>query len=202
MYSLGMEPPTILFSKTIPLRDGCRSRSEESQRRGLGREVQRRRTSAVGCGAPQPEWLLGSSVLGRSAPNDNRSEIGRVHPAFSHAGHISTARGLRVSHNPRCGLPGDREHRPEGGHVDRKTFLRTVCGLGVCGCVASLDPPEALAAAPRQAPDQRLAFARYQVAKMAGFMAVGTTAPCRAPASSRCTRPTSSSRTPVGREST
>ena len=62
--------------------------------------------------------------------------------------------------------------------MDRKAFLKTVCGLGVCGCVASLvDPPEALAAAPQQAPDQRLAFARYQVAKMAGFMAAGTTAP-------------------------
>jgi hypothetical protein len=62
--------------------------------------------------------------------------------------------------------------------VDRKGFLKTVCGLGVCGCVASLvDPPEALAAAPEQAPDQRLAFARYQVANMVGFMAAGTTGP-------------------------
>ncbi len=62
--------------------------------------------------------------------------------------------------------------------MDRKAFLKTVCGLGVCGCVASLvDPTEALAAAPQQAPDQRLAFARYQVAKMAGFMAAGTAAP-------------------------
>jgi hypothetical protein len=57
-------------------------------------------------------------------------------------------------------------------------FLKTVCGLGVCGCVASLvDAPEALAAAPEQVPDQRLAFARYQVAKMVGFMAGGTAAP-------------------------
>jgi hypothetical protein len=62
--------------------------------------------------------------------------------------------------------------------VDRNAFLRTVCGLGVCGCVASLvDPPEALAAPPEQMPDQRLAFARYQVAKMVGFMEAGTTAP-------------------------
>ncbi len=62
--------------------------------------------------------------------------------------------------------------------MDRKAFLKTVCGLGVCGCVASLvDPPEALAATPEQAPDQRLAFARYQVAKMVGFMAAGTAAP-------------------------
>jgi hypothetical protein len=62
--------------------------------------------------------------------------------------------------------------------VDRKAFLKTVCGLGVCGCVASLvDPPEALAAAPQQASDQRLALARYQIAKMVGFMEAGTTAP-------------------------
>jgi hypothetical protein len=62
--------------------------------------------------------------------------------------------------------------------VDRKAFLKTVCGLGVCGCVASLvDPPEVLAAPPGQVPDQRLAFARYQVAKMVGFMSAGTTAP-------------------------
>jgi hypothetical protein len=62
--------------------------------------------------------------------------------------------------------------------MDRKRFLKTVCGLGVCGCVASLvDPPEALAAAPEQVPDQRLAFARYQVAKMVGFMAAGASAP-------------------------
>jgi hypothetical protein len=62
--------------------------------------------------------------------------------------------------------------------VDRKAFLKTVCGLGVCGCVASLlDPTEALAATPKQVPDQRLALARYQVAKMVGFMAAGTAAP-------------------------
>ena len=62
--------------------------------------------------------------------------------------------------------------------MDRKTFLKTVCGAGVCGCVASLvDPPEALAAIPEQVPDQRLAFARYQVAKMIGFMATESNAP-------------------------
>ena len=42
--------------------------------------------------------------------------------------------------------------------MDRKAFLKT-CGLGVCGCVASLvDPPEVLAATPDQVPDQRLAI--------------------------------------------
>jgi hypothetical protein len=34
-----------------------------------------------------------------------------------------------------------------------------------------------LAASSADVPDQRLAFARYQVAKMVGFMAAGTTAP-------------------------
>lgn len=58
--------------------------------------------------------------------------------------------------------------------MDRKTFLETVCGLGVCGCVASvLDPPDALAAEQPEAVDQRLAFARYQVANMVRFMAAG-----------------------------
>jgi hypothetical protein len=62
--------------------------------------------------------------------------------------------------------------------VDRKTFLKTACGLGVCGCVASLvDPIAALAATPEQAPDRQLAFARYQVARMVGFMAAGPAAP-------------------------
>jgi hypothetical protein len=62
--------------------------------------------------------------------------------------------------------------------VDRTAFLRTVCRLGLCGCVASVvDPTEVLAASASEVPDQRLAFARYQVAKMVGFMAAGTTAP-------------------------
>jgi hypothetical protein len=62
--------------------------------------------------------------------------------------------------------------------VNRKEFLKSACGLGVCGCVLSvLDPPEARVATPAEVPDQRLAFARYQVAKMAGLMAAGPTAP-------------------------
>jgi hypothetical protein len=62
--------------------------------------------------------------------------------------------------------------------MNRKEFLKNACGLGVCGCVFGLrDLPEALAATTAQAPDQRLAFARYQVAKMVGFMAADTTAP-------------------------
>ena len=62
--------------------------------------------------------------------------------------------------------------------MNRKEFLKNACGLGVCGCVlGALDPSDVLAAATAQAPDQRLAFARYQVAKMAGFMAADATAP-------------------------
>ena len=62
--------------------------------------------------------------------------------------------------------------------MDRKEFLKNACGLGVCGCVLSvLGPSEVLAATTTQVPDQRLAFARYQVAKMVGFMAADTAAP-------------------------
>ena len=62
--------------------------------------------------------------------------------------------------------------------MDRRELLRSACGLGVCGCVLSaLDPSEVLAAPTAQAPDQRLAFARYQVSKMVGFMAADPTAP-------------------------
>jgi hypothetical protein len=63
-------------------------------------------------------------------------------------------------------------------HVDRKTFLKTVCGLGACGCVARVfDGPDALAAGQTNAPDQRLAFARYQVAHLVRLMAAGPAAP-------------------------
>ncbi len=62
--------------------------------------------------------------------------------------------------------------------MNRKEFLKNACGLGLCGCVLSvLHPSEVLAATSAQDPDQRLAFARYQVAKMVGFMAAATTAP-------------------------
>ncbi len=62
--------------------------------------------------------------------------------------------------------------------MDRTEFLRTLCGVGVCGCVASaLDLTDVLAAGQGEASDRRLAFARYQVAHMVGFMAAGTAAP-------------------------
>lgn len=62
--------------------------------------------------------------------------------------------------------------------MDRKEFLKNACGLGVCGCALSLVvPAETLAARAVEAPDQRLAFARYQIAKMTGFMAAGAAAP-------------------------
>ncbi len=58
--------------------------------------------------------------------------------------------------------------------MDRKQFLRTVCGLGACGCAATLiEAPGVLAAAQAEAPDQRLAFARYQVANLTRFIAGG-----------------------------
>jgi hypothetical protein len=62
--------------------------------------------------------------------------------------------------------------------VDRKRFLETVCGLGACSCVAGLaGPARLLAAEQAEAPDQRLAFARYQVAHMVRLMAAGPAAP-------------------------
>jgi len=61
--------------------------------------------------------------------------------------------------------------------MDRKEFLKSACGLGVCGCALSLlGAPEPLPAGETAAPDQRLVFARYQLAKMVGFMANDTTA--------------------------
>jgi hypothetical protein len=66
--------------------------------------------------------------------------------------------------------------------MDRKAFLKTVCGLGVCGCVASvLDPRDVLAGESAQVPDRRLEFARYQVANMVKSMAAG-------PAAAACTK--------------
>lgn len=56
--------------------------------------------------------------------------------------------------------------------MDRKEFLKNACGLGVCGCVLSaLGAGEPVLAQAVDAPDQRLVFARYQLAKMLGFMA-------------------------------
>ncbi len=66
--------------------------------------------------------------------------------------------------------------------MDRHEFLKTVCGLGACECALSLfGRAESLQASPIDAAaDQRLAFARYQVAKMVGFMAAD-------PAAQACT---------------
>ncbi len=56
--------------------------------------------------------------------------------------------------------------------MDRKEFLKAACGLGVCGCALNLFGATApLRADEAPAEDQRLAFARYQIAKMLGFMA-------------------------------
>ena len=63
--------------------------------------------------------------------------------------------------------------------MDRKEFLKSACGLGICGCAVGLvgaaAPLQAAEAAPE---DQRLAFARYQLAKLVAFMA--TDAPAAA----------------------
>lgn len=56
--------------------------------------------------------------------------------------------------------------------MDRKEFLKSVCGLGVCGCTLSImGTLEPLQAAEASAEDQRLKFVQYQLAKMVGFMA-------------------------------
>jgi len=56
--------------------------------------------------------------------------------------------------------------------MDRKEFLRDVCGLGVCGCaIGLLDTAAPAQADEPAAEDRRLLFARYQVAKLVGFMA-------------------------------
>ena len=66
--------------------------------------------------------------------------------------------------------------------MNRKEFLKNACGLGLCGCALSLvGAPELLQASAGDAPaadppDQRIAFARYQIAKMAGFMAADSAA--------------------------
>ncbi len=62
--------------------------------------------------------------------------------------------------------------------MDRKEFLKSACGLGVCACVAGvLDRVEAFAGGQPEVQDQRLVFARYQVANLIRFMAAGPAAP-------------------------
>lgn len=66
--------------------------------------------------------------------------------------------------------------------MDRKEFLKSGCALGVCGCTLSFlgapgadpaaDAPAPAVAAPPE--DGRLVFARYQMAKMLGFLAADT----------------------------
>lgn len=61
--------------------------------------------------------------------------------------------------------------------MDRKEFLKNACGLGICGCMLSLfGSPGRLQAAETPGEDQRLRFARYQLAKLLGFMADGAPA--------------------------
>ena len=56
--------------------------------------------------------------------------------------------------------------------MDRKDFLKNACGIGICGCALNfLGAPGALSAQDANPSDPKLAFARYQVAKMVAFMA-------------------------------
>ncbi len=56
--------------------------------------------------------------------------------------------------------------------MDRKEFLRSACGLGVCGCALNLvGAVSPLQAAEPSAEEQRMEFVRYQLAKLLGFMA-------------------------------
>ena len=56
--------------------------------------------------------------------------------------------------------------------MDRKEFLKTACGLGMCGCALNLfGATTPLLAAEPPAEDQRLAYTRHQLAKLLGFMA-------------------------------
>lgn len=66
--------------------------------------------------------------------------------------------------------------RPSGSPLDRKEFLKAACGLGACGCALGLLGTAGASQAEEAAADQRLAFVRYQLAKMVGFMAAGTSA--------------------------
>lgn len=61
--------------------------------------------------------------------------------------------------------------------MDRKAFLKAMCGLGACRCIANardpLDDPEPR---PREATDPRLAFAQFQFANLVRFMGEGPAA--------------------------
>lgn len=55
--------------------------------------------------------------------------------------------------------------------MDRKEFLKSACGAGLCGCAFTwLGASSPARAAEPSADEQRLAFVRYQVAKMVGFL--------------------------------
>ena len=62
--------------------------------------------------------------------------------------------------------------------MNRKEFLKSACGLGVCGCTLSVfSAPLPSYAEDVAAPDQRLTYVRYLLAKMVGVMATDATAP-------------------------
>ena len=56
--------------------------------------------------------------------------------------------------------------------MDRKEFLKSACGLGVCGCALNLlGAASPLEAAEPSAEEQRSRFVKYQLSKLLGFMA-------------------------------
>lgn len=60
--------------------------------------------------------------------------------------------------------------------MNRKEFLKSACGLGVCGCALGILGAPPSCAEDAAAPDQRLTYVRYLLAKMVGFMAAEATA--------------------------
>jgi hypothetical protein len=62
---------------------------------------------------------------------------------------------------------GDGTTRKREGNVDRKEFLKNVCGLSVCGSVLRLPAAvKSLHAEDAASIDRRLVFSRYQLYNM------------------------------------
>lgn len=61
--------------------------------------------------------------------------------------------------------------------MDRKTFLRALCGAGACSCLGAPRAIEAAMAPAEQAPDQRLVLARHHLATLANALAAGPAVP-------------------------
>ncbi len=65
--------------------------------------------------------------------------------------------------------------------MDRKEFLKSACGAGICGCAFSwLGAPAPAVAEEPSAEKRQLAFVRYQLANMVGFLGAEAPAACAA----------------------